>query len=122
MNEYGMMGYNPYPIYGRNMMPNSMTTQIQSLIRVTGIEGAKAYQMPANSIVPLFDDQNDIMYVKSTDGAGFPTIRTFAFTPIENQAPQPEYVTRAEFNELKEMIENGKQSVSKSKSTSKLPE
>jgi hypothetical protein len=54
------------------------------LIRVTGMDGAKAYQMPPNSVVPLFDADNDIMYVKSTDGAGFPTIRAFAFQPIEN--------------------------------------
>lgn len=40
------------------------------LIRVTGMDGAKAYQMPPNSVVPLFDADNDIMYVKSTDGDG----------------------------------------------------
>lgn len=58
------------------------------LIRVTGMDGAKAYQMPPNSVVPLFDADNDIMYVKSTDGAGFPTIRAFAFQPVENPTPQ----------------------------------
>lgn len=41
------------------------------LTRVTGMDGAKAYQMPPNPVVPLFDADNDIMYVKSTDGAGF---------------------------------------------------
>ena len=55
------------------------------LIRVTGMDGAKAYQMPPNSVVPLFDADNDIMYVKSTDGTGFPTIRAFAFQPIETR-------------------------------------
>lgn len=70
------------------------------LIRVTGMDGAKAYQMPPNSVVPLFDADNDIMYVKSTDGAGFPTIRAFAFQPIENPTPQTQqYVTREEFND-----------------------
>lgn len=82
------------------------------LIRVTGMEGAKAYQMPPNSVVPLFDANNDIMYVKSTDGAGFPTIRTFAFQPIENeQEPEQQYVTREEFDaamkHLREAIGNG---------------
>lgn len=57
------------------------------LIRVTGMDGAKAYQMPPNSVVPLFDADNDIVYVKSTDGAGFPTIRAFAFQPVENPTP-----------------------------------
>ena len=45
--------------------------QGMQLIRVTGMDGAKAYQMPPNSVVPLFDADNDIMYIKSTDGAGF---------------------------------------------------
>lgn len=69
--------------------------QGMQLIRVTGMDGAKAYQMPPNSVVPLFDADNDIMYVKSTDGAGFPTIRAFAFQPVEDKPePVPQYVTR----------------------------
>lgn len=92
------------------------------LIRVTGMDGAKAYQMPPNSVVPLFDADNDIMYVKSTDGAGFPTIRAFAFQPIENPTPQTQqYVTREEFNDtlakLKEVIGNGKQPVREQRET-----
>lgn len=66
--------------------------QGMQLIRVTGMDGAKAYQMPPNSVVPLFDADNDIVYVKSTDGAGFPTIRAFAFQPIENPTPQTQKV------------------------------
>lgn len=62
--------------------------QGMQLIRVTGMDGAKAYQMPPNSVVPLFDADNDNMYVKSTDGAGFPTIRAFAFQPVEDK-PEP---------------------------------
>ena len=56
--------------------------QTQNLIRVNGIDGAKTYQMPANSTVALFDSNEDIMYIKTTDGAGFPSIRTFNF--VEN--------------------------------------
>lgn len=89
------------------------------LIKVTGIEGAKAYQMPPNAVVPLFDADNDIMYVKSTDGAGFPTIRAFAFQPLEDPQPQDQqYVTRDEFEnammQLKEAIGDGQQPVRKS--------
>lgn len=101
--------YNPYMPQPFTMDPQRNQMQ---LIRVTGMEGAKAYQMPPNSVVPLFDADNDIMYVKSTDGAGFPTIRTFAFQPIENkQEPEQQYVTREEFDaamkHLREAIGNG---------------
>lgn len=87
------------------------------LIRVNGMDGAKAYQMPPNSAVALFDANNDVFYVKSTDGAGFGSIRAFAFMPVPDAQPQmqqasPEYVTRAEFDELKGMVlNNGKQPV-----------
>ena len=43
----------------------------QNLIRVNGIEGARAYNMPPNSTVALFDGNEDIMYIKTTDGAGY---------------------------------------------------
>ena len=83
------------------------------LIRVTGMEGARAYQMPPNSAVALFDDGQDVFYVKTTDGAGFPTIRSYSFQPMEQAQAMgaSEYVTRAEFEQLKEMIAHGKQPV-----------
>ena len=83
------------------------------LIRVTGMDGARAYQMPPNSAVALFDGGQDVFYVKTTDGAGFPTIRAYSFAPLQEQAAlqAPDYVTRTEFNELKEMILSGKQPV-----------
>lgn len=94
--------------------------QTQNLIRVNGIEGAKAYQMSANSIVSLFDANEDIMYIKSTDGAGFPSIRTFSFTEVKEEnkpAQHVDYISREEFEEFKkELMNNGKQSISRSKS------
>ena len=101
--------------YAMNMTPQTPTT----LTRVTGIDGAKAYQMTPNSTVALFDSNEDIMYIKTTDGAGFPTIRTFAFNEVvaNNSVPENvDYVTRDEFNKLKEELLNGKQSISRSKS------
>ena len=118
-------GYSPYSPqqFAMSQMQDyqqrmGMQQQMQ-LIRVTGMDGAKAYPMPPNSVVPLFDADNDIMYVKSTDGAGFPTIRAFAFQPVENPVPQEQqYVTRIEFEkammELREAMSDGQQPVRKS--------
>ena len=92
------------------MQPPQMgVMQPVGLTRVTGIDGAKAFQMPPNSVAALFDGGEDIFYIKSTDGAGFPTIKAFSFTPIEARTTQAEFVTRQEFEELKGMIINGKQ-------------
>lgn len=111
-NQY----YNPQ-MNNQQIYPQEQT---QNLIRVNGIDGAKTYQMPANSTVALFDCNEDIMYIKTTDGAGFPSIRTFAFTEVKEQnkpIPQVDYISREEFEEFKkELMNNGKQSISKPKS------
>lgn len=118
---YGLNNFNPYqnPI----SQNNSFTTQVQqnNLIRVTGIDGAKAYQMSPNSSVALFDSDSDIMYVKTTDGAGFPTIRTFRFEPVEDVPKvQDAYITRDEFDALKQEVEKyGKQFVQKAEKSTK---
>ena len=89
--------------------------QRQDLVRVNGIDGAKAYQMQANSVVALFDANEDVMYIKATDGAGFPSIRVFTFTE-QIQTATPAADERYDrllqtMEEIKEMISNGKQSV-----------
>ena len=129
MNLGGMtMFQNPYtsllgqtPYYNQPMNNQPFPQQItQNLIRVNGIEGAKAYQMSANSTVALFDTNEDIMYVKTTDGAGFPIIRTFSFTEIKEDtkvSQNTDYISRQEFEDFKkELMNNGKQSISRTKS------
>lgn len=90
--------YNPYM---------QEAQQSSSLIRVTGIEGAKAYQMNPNSTTALFDSNEDFMYIKSTDGAGFPTIRTFSFTEVFDSNTKPKidgYVSKEEFETFKQEV------------------
>lgn len=128
-NPYGMQNgfQNPMvpAITGSQTMQTAMQQPSNGLVRVTGIDGAKAYQMPPNSVTALFDDSYDIMYVKSTDGAGFPTIRVFDFyehkaetvlqqnsVNSENFATRQELQTlQQEIEQVKEMLSNGKQSV-----------
>lgn len=103
--------YGISPAYGYGYQ----TAQPTQLTRVTGLEGAKAYQMSANSVAALFDAAEDVMYIKSTDGAGFPTIRIFEFTerkevPVAQTAQDGDFVSRKEFEELKqEVAKYGKQ-------------
>ena len=109
-NLYMPQSYQPYqtgpgvPMSQPNWVPNVGVQQpIDALISVTGLEGAKAYQLPPNSKIVLFDADSDIFYVKTTDAGGFPTIRSFSFAPIEQAAPQVstgDYVPRSEFDAL----------------------
>lgn len=120
-NPYAsLMAQNQYYNQPMNNQQFFQQEQPQSLIRVNGIEGAKAYQMPANSTVALFDNNEDILYIKNTDGAGFPIIRIFKFdevTEITKSEEKKDYISRKEFEEFKkELMNNGKQSISRSKS------
>lgn len=102
------MAYNPSMYmpqgclpYTPNLYQPTMTQPINGLVSVTGVEGAKAYQLPPNSSMPLFDKDDDIMYVKTTDAAGYPTLKTFRFEPVDQPtAPSADYVPRSEFDAL----------------------
>lgn len=119
---------NPYPMqyqqpqaparsYYTPMAPIPQQQTAPGLIQVTGMEGAKAYPLAPNSVAALFDADRDVMYIKRTDAGGYPTIQAYQFSPVQEAAPsaQPEYVTREEFNELKEAVLNGKQPIRKAK-------
>lgn len=114
--------------YGRNMnnyIPNqqmSLMGQNQGLIRVNGLEGAKAYQVAPRDTVALFDGNDDVFYVKSADDGGFPTIKAYRFVEMDLTGAKPtnDYVTKAEFEELRKEVQSyAEQFVSKSKSTKK---
>lgn len=124
-NQQPMYG-NPYPMqyqqpqaparqYYTPMIPIPQQQTAPGLIQVTGLEGAKAYPLAPNSVAALFDADRDVMYIKRTDAGGYPTIQAYEFKPLQEAAPSasPEYVTREEFNEWKEVVMNGKQPVRK---------
>ena len=110
-SPYTQPAQNPYMDRLAQMQPTPPPRD--GLIRVTGTDGARAHQMPPNTAAALCDGGQDVFYVKTTDGAGFPTIRAYSFQPMEQAQAMGanDYVTRAEFEQLKEMIAHGKQPV-----------
>lgn len=134
----GMGQYNPQTYMqmmntqtSSQLSPFNPQTSIQQsnngLIRVNGIDGAKAFQMVPNSVVALFDGNEDIFYIKTSDGAGFSTIKSFQFYPIEDNpstSNSNDYATKEELANLKQqveevkgMISSGKQSISEQSAT-----
>ena len=124
-NQY-MGGYQSAVPYQRpqQYMPQQMRRpQISGdqLIKVTGNAGvnALALAMDANSRVAAFDANDDILYVVTTDGAAYPTVQAFKFSPYVEPGPKQEKepIYREEFNDFKrtfeenfrEAIENVKQ-------------
>lgn len=77
--------FNPY---AANMQQNinQYQAQPQQIVKVSGEPGARAYQMPANSSALLLDEQQPVVWLKTTDGAGYPQLTPYRIEPFE---PEP---------------------------------
>lgn len=109
--------------YQFNPVRNPLAPQQgQDLIRVNGMDSVKAYPTQPNSRYALFDENDDIMYIKRTDASNFPTITRYRFVE-EAETPKQafdstKYLTVEEFNKFKEELFNGEQFI-RSKSNSR---
>ena len=82
------------------------------LTKVNGLDSAKAFPTVANAMYALFDENDDVFYIKQTDASNYPTIKRYRFV-LEEEKPvvSPQYVTVEEFNRFKEEFLNAKQSI-----------
>lgn len=100
---------------------NGQQQRIDGFVFVNGIEGARAYQMPPNSKMPLFDESSgddDVMFIKTTDAAGFPDIKVARILPVETQQPETEtYATTDDLESLRRELEELRESVNEQRRT-----
>ena len=57
------------------------------IVRVSGRPGAEAYQMAPNSEALLLDETQAVVWLKITDGAGYPRLIPYDITPREEDKP-----------------------------------
>ena len=96
--------------------PASMAPSVQpvrqgvDIYRVHGMDGAKQFPTQPNSRYALFDEDDDIFYIKVTDQNNYPvSLKRFCFIEEDEPVPvTPQYVTVEEFNRFKEEMLNGK--------------
>ena len=84
------MAYTGYPTYPQyypqyqQMSPAQMSGTFQqqnnSIIRVQGMEAARAYPIAPNSTVPLWDSESQSIYIKSADASGMPSLKVIDYT------------------------------------------
>lgn len=106
------VGYNQQPVqayqYLQSLQQPQPQVQNNGIQWVQGVEGAKAYQLPPNSNVILMNSEDSIFYIKSTDNVGMATLKAFKFEEITEtsqvNSQKSDYVTRCEFNKLKDDI------------------
>lgn len=144
-----LYGYNPYqfgqvnPLQPQMDRLASMQAQYQQpqqpnvnqgILWVQGEAGAKSYLVAPNTSVLLMDSENSQFFIKTTDNAGMPTLRTFEYrevtagaTPEAQQQPETnlddKYVTRQEYDDLRVKYEElyGMFEKAKTPTTTKKP-
>lgn len=85
------------------MQPMQQPNELQF---VNGIESAQMYQMPPNSKQILMDSNRARFYLKETDASGMARVTAYDFAEAKDDSPQTDYVTRAEFEELRSQYES----------------
>ena len=63
------------------------TTTTRRVLRVTGRRGAEAMPMGPNSEVLLLDETAPIIWLKTTDAAGYPTLTAYDIKLHEEEKP-----------------------------------
>ena len=86
---------------------------VHGFVYVQGIEGARAYHLPNGSEMPLFDNDQDILYVKTVDQSGRMDIKVKdCFDHIEQPSAHQEYATRGDVRAIYAEIETLREAIS----------
>lgn len=95
-NNYFPTGYQPYQ---PNMFQGGAGSQQTgtALIWVQGINAAKSYPVAPNTSVPLFDSEANVVYIKSADASGMPSIKVLDYTVRDNAPKQAKIQPQADF-------------------------
>lgn len=121
------MNYYQQPYY---QQPQVQQQSNNSIIWVQGEAGAKSYLVAPNTTVQLWDSENNVIYLKSADSSGMPSIKILDYTIRENGSQTPlnglktniEYVTKDEFEKFKaEILDYSKKSKLMEEKNAELP-
>ena len=106
--QYQQQFQQPIPTPQQQMQQQPQN--VGGLIWVSGEAGAKAYLVAPNTTVQLWDSENPVIYLKSADASGMPSIKVIDYTirnaqndvkktPLENETK--EYATKDDMAALK---------------------
>lgn len=115
-NNYFPAGYQPYQNYPmQNNAYQQMNTQQQmqgnGIVWVSGEAGAKAYLVAPNTSVALWDSEANVIYIKSADGSGMPSMKIVDYTMRDTNArrsemsPQTDFVTKDDLLPIRKDID-----------------
>ena len=85
-----MNGYQPYNPFGYMPPQYQAPAAPQQVTRVNGENGARAYTIGANSSALLLDESGLMVWLVTSDGAGYKTVSPYDIVPHQ-EAPAPDY-------------------------------
>ena len=100
------------PVYPVQQAPVMQTPQApqnaNGLIWVQGEQAAKSYLVAPNTTVQLWDSEEKVIYLKSADASGMPSMKILDYTIRGGESPQAapsaEYATKDDLKALEEKI------------------
>ena len=103
--------YDPYrmPYNGLQQPQNAFNAPRYEIIRVNGKGGVDALQMAPNSAVIVMDDTAPMVWLISSDGAGYKTANAFDITPHQATPTVDTNALETRVKRLEDLI-NGYQS------------
>ena len=112
------------PIYPQYQPPAQSTPQQNGIIWVQGEAGAKSYMVAPGQTVQLWDSEEKIIYLKSADTSGMPSMKILDYTirGEETAKPAEEYATKADLAALSDKIEKMKADMAKKKTVRVIEE
>lgn len=118
------MAYNPFPVgyqptqfyYPQQQQAQQSqpqpAQQSNGIIWVQGEAGAKSYLVAPNTTVQLWDSESDVIYLKSADASGMPSmkvidykVRNSASEQSHSVSQQMSYATKDDVNMLQSEID-----------------
>ena len=98
MNPMNPMGFGQFP------QPVPAQPAQQQVVRVNGDNGARAYQMGANSSALLLDESGTMVWLVTSDGAGYKTVSAYDITPHQAEPPKDWTDLENRVKKLEEMM------------------
>lgn len=97
--------FNPYGGMPRQYPPQQPAQSQTNIIFVNGLEDVKSRLQPCRSQMLYSDNDKNLVYLKAVDDTGHFTVKVFDLVEHkEEQAPEVNYLTRAEFEEFKKSL------------------
>lgn len=110
--NYGQPGQQMPQSYAPAPQQPQQPSGSSGIIWVQGEAGAKSYLVPPSTTVQLWDSEAQVIYVKSADASGMPSMKIIDYKIRDNSAPigrsgsqEGRYATKDDISQLRSEIE-----------------